>query len=124
VPAGRSATAAVDGEDQYTPFGYSHITRRVLAVVLLTRNQHRTIEASTGGRTIDDDRGPASTRPGYTTDIVEVVERYLYRPLIKPTLRLARWAKAVAVRAPGRLRRLHAHYAHRGTPLAAAVTTT
>jgi formate hydrogenlyase subunit 3/multisubunit Na+/H+ antiporter MnhD subunit len=93
VPAWRSATAGVDGADEYTPFGYSHPTRKVLATLLLTRNELREVETRTGGRTGDESRGAAGTHLGYTTDVVEIVETYLYRPLRAPMLTLARAAK-------------------------------
>lgn len=93
VPAWRSATAGVDGADEYTPFGYSHPTRKVLAAMLLTRNELREVETSTGGRGGDEERGAAGAHLGYTTDVIEAVEHYLYRPLRAPLLALARIAK-------------------------------
>ena len=93
VPAWRSATAGVDGSDEYTPFGYSHPTRKLLATMLLTRNELHQVEIETGGREGDEERGPAGAHLGYTTDVVEVVEHYLYRPLLAPALAVARTAK-------------------------------
>ncbi|GIL25438.1 proton-conducting transporter transmembrane domain-containing protein [Actinocatenispora comari] len=93
VPAWRSATEGVEGEDQYTPFGYAHPTRKVLANLLLTRNSLTTLERATGGRTGDRRRGPAGAHLGYTTDVVEVVERFVYRPLMRPVLALARYGR-------------------------------
>jgi hydrogenase-4 component B len=93
VPAWRSATAGVEGADQYTPFGYSHPTRKVLAALLLTRNELREVETSTGGQVGDEARGAAGTHLGYTTDVIEVVEEYLYRPLRAPILLATRLAK-------------------------------
>lgn len=93
VPAWRSATAGVDGADEYTPFGYSHPTRKVLATLLLTRNELRQVETATGGRTGDEARGPAGAHLGYSTEIVEPVEHYLYRPLRAVLLVAARLAK-------------------------------
>jgi hydrogenase-4 component B len=93
VPAWRSATAGVEGADQYTPFGYSHPTRKVLAALLLTRNEVVAVETATGGRVGDERRGAAGIHLGYTTDIVEVVEEYLYQPLRRPTLALVGIAK-------------------------------
>lgn len=91
VPAWRSATAGVEGADQYTAFGYANPTRRVLAGVLLTRAELHRIEepADTGGE-------PGAPRPphlGYTSDVVELVEEYLYRPLARPMMALVRTAK-------------------------------
>ena len=91
VPPWRSATAGVDGADQYTAFGYTNPTRRVLAGVLLTRAELHRIEepADTGGE-------PGAARVphlGYTSDVVELVEEYLYRPLARPMLALVRAVK-------------------------------
>jgi NADH:ubiquinone oxidoreductase subunit 5 (subunit L)/multisubunit Na+/H+ antiporter MnhA subunit len=54
VPAWRSATMGVAGPDSYTAFGYANPTRRVLASVLHTQ-----------------------------AEVVEVVETWLYRPVIR-----------------------------------------
>jgi len=78
VPAWRSATIGVEGAGSYSAFGYANPARRVLASVLHTRAELRTA--------LDDDDdadGPeAGSRPHleYTSDVVEVVETYLYRP--------------------------------------------
>ncbi len=93
VPPWRSATAGVEGADQYTPFGYSHPTRKILAALLLTRNELREVETSTGGQSGDEVRGAAGTHLGYTTDVIEIVEEYLYRPLRRPALLVSRLAK-------------------------------
>jgi hydrogenase-4 component B len=91
VPPWRSATAGVEGADQYTAFGYTNPTRRVLAGILLTRAELHRIEepADTGG-----EPGAAPVpHLGYTSDVVELVEEYLYRPLARPLLALVRTAK-------------------------------
>jgi hypothetical protein len=79
VPAWRSATIGVDGADSYTPFGYANPTRRVLASVLHTRTG---VEGLTPGRSGPaegyDDEGVPHLR--YSSDVVEVVESWLYRP--------------------------------------------
>jgi hypothetical protein len=41
----------------------------------------------------DEVRGAAGTHLGYTTDVIEIVEHYLYRPLQRPVLLVARLAK-------------------------------
>jgi hydrogenase-4 component B len=84
VPAWRSATAGVEGADQYTAFGYTNPTRRVLAGVLLTRAELHRIEepADTGG----EPGSPQVPHLGYTSDVVELVEEYLYRPLGRPLM--------------------------------------
>src|SRR5216683_6317587 len=82
VPAWRSATAGVEGADQYTAFGYANPTRRVLAAILLTRSELRRIEepAESGG----EPGAPAATGTiphlGYTSDVVELVEEFVYQP--------------------------------------------
>jgi hydrogenase-4 component B len=90
VPAWRSATAGVEG-DQYTAFGYTNPTRRVLAGVLLTRTELHSIEepADTGG-----EPGAAPVpHLGYTSDVLELVEEFGYRPLARPMMALVRAAK-------------------------------
>ncbi len=77
VPAWRSATMGVEGADSYTAFGYANPARRVLASVLRTQAELRTALPD------DDADGPeAASRPHleYTSDVVEVVGTYLYRP--------------------------------------------
>ena len=84
VPAWRSATAGVEGADQYTAFGYANPTRRVLANVLLTRTELRRLE-----RTGD----APQAHLGYRSDVVEAVEEYVYRPLVRPVLAVVRGLK-------------------------------
>jgi hypothetical protein len=67
VPAWRSATMGVDGLDSYTAFGYANPTRRVLAGLLHTRSG--------------------------ASDVVEVVEAYLYRPALRSLLAVAAAAR-------------------------------
>jgi hydrogenase-4 component B len=66
VPAWKSATVGVDGADSYTAFGYANPTRRVLASVLHTR-----------ASVTQTDKIP---HVEYESDVIEVVETYLYRP--------------------------------------------
>jgi hydrogenase-4 component B len=91
VPAWRSATAGVEGADQYTAFGYTNPTRRVLAGVLLTRTELRSISEAA-----DPDAEPGAPpvpHLGYTSDVLELVEEFLYRPLLRPMTALGRLAK-------------------------------
>jgi hydrogenase-4 component B len=83
----------VTGENQYTPFGFANPTRKVLANLLLTRSELTILERQTGGRTGDPQRDAAGAHLGYTTDVVEVVERFLFRPLRRPLLLAVRTAK-------------------------------
>jgi formate hydrogenlyase subunit 3/multisubunit Na+/H+ antiporter MnhD subunit len=76
VPAWRSATAGVEGADQYTASGYTNPTRKVLANVLHTRTELRQLER----------RAEGGAHLGYRSDVIEVVEDYLYRPLVRPVL--------------------------------------
>jgi hydrogenase-4 component B len=72
VPAWKSATIGVEGADSYTPSGYANPTRRVLASVLHT---HAEVEpVATAGA---DGQVPHLR---YDSDVVEVVESWLYRP--------------------------------------------
>lgn len=82
-----SATGGVEGVDQYTPFGYANPTRRVLANLLRTRTELRTHQPSTG------QAADAGTPLGYRSDVVEIVEQFLYRPLLRPLVLLVRAAK-------------------------------
>ena len=70
-----SATAGVSGRDSYTAFGFANPTRRVLATVLHTRTEVRQIDAE-----------ESAAHVGYESDVIEVVGRYLYRPLLRPVV--------------------------------------
>jgi hydrogenase-4 component B len=96
VPAWRSATAGVSGHDSYTAFGFANPTRRVLAAVLHTRAEVTRFDAG------QDDAGPAAGQQdapsavahvGYSSDVIEVVEEYLYRPFRRPFALLVRLAQ-------------------------------
>jgi hydrogenase-4 component B len=93
VPAWRSATGGVAGENQYTPFAFANPTRKILATLLLTRSSLTVLEHQTGGHTSEAHRDAAGAHLGYTTDVVEVVERFLFRPLRRPLLLAVRTAK-------------------------------
>ena len=90
VPAWRSATIGVEGADSYTAFGYANPTRRVLASVLHTRAEVEVLtpvpdsaaDSAAGG---DSGAGPPASDGNvphltYDSDVVEVVESWLYRP--------------------------------------------
>jgi hydrogenase-4 component B len=117
VPAWRSATAGVSGPDSYTAFGFANPTRRVLAAVLHTKADVRRREASApaGGAAssgppagaepaaairpvIQPAGGEAGPQPGvahvdYSSDVIEVVEEYIYLPFRRPFLLLVRLAQ-------------------------------
>jgi hydrogenase-4 component B len=82
VPAWRSATAGVTGSARYTAFGFANPTRRVLAAVLHTRTEVRRIDAE-----------ESAAHVGYESDVIEVVETYLYRPLLRPVMAAGRAAR-------------------------------
>jgi hydrogenase-4 component B len=94
VPAWRSATAGVTGSARYTAFGFANPARRLLAAVLHTRTEVRQI-APGGSVTAAEPAGGSgpdgATAPhvGYESDVIEVVEQYLYRPLLRPLMALA-----------------------------------
>ena len=101
VPPWRSATIGVDGTDSYTAFGYANPTRRVLAGVLDTRSEVRQIMLEENGS--DDGAGPPD-RPDpeetgqaahlqYASDVIEVVEAYLYRPAFRAFMSVVAVAK-------------------------------
>jgi hydrogenase-4 component B len=87
VPPWRSATAGVSGRASYTAFGFANPTRRVLAAVLHTQAEVRRAgpesPAAPPGTT-----GTTAAHVGYSSDVIEVTEQYLYRPLMRPFLAL------------------------------------
>jgi hydrogenase-4 component B len=102
VPAWRSATIGVDGADSYTAFGYANPTRRVLASVLHTRVEVAELAPrGDGGEPAEgydeepaegyDEEGGPHLR--YDSDVVEVVEIWLYRPLARRLRALVAAAK-------------------------------
>lgn len=110
VPAWRSAAAGVSGEDSYTAFGYANPTRRVLANLLMTRTEMKIISAAEADESGSGFAGPdmppvegelaRSAAAGHTTahityrtDVVELVEAFLYRPLLAPLKAVVRTAK-------------------------------
>jgi hydrogenase-4 component B len=102
VPAWRSATAGVEGADCYTATGYANPARRVLTTVLHTQAVVRPLApapADGGPWAAHPGQAPAGTpsppgaRLGYTSDVVEVVEAYVYRPVLRPVMALVRAAK-------------------------------
>ncbi|MGH3158333.1 MAG: hypothetical protein ACRDNF_17410, partial [Streptosporangiaceae bacterium] len=79
VPAWRSATIGVDGADSYTPFGYANPTRRVLGSVLHTWSAVQELAPADDDTAADGEDAGAHLR--YASDVVEVVERWLYQPM-------------------------------------------
>ena len=101
VPAWRSATIGVEGADSYTAFGYANPTRRVLAGVLHTRAEVR--EVMMEDNVSDDGSGPpdradpgweeAAAHLRYASDVMEVVETYVYRPALGAFMTIVTAAK-------------------------------
>ncbi|HUC59536.1 MAG TPA: proton-conducting transporter membrane subunit [Streptosporangiaceae bacterium] len=85
VPAWQSATAGVDGPSSYTASGYANPTRRILRAVLHTRSQVEPLATAP-----QPEPGP---RLSYSSDVIEVVEAYLYRPLLPVVMTIVRMAK-------------------------------
>ena len=112
VPAWRSATAGVSGQDSYTAFGFANPTRRVLAAVLHTRAEVTRLDSGPPGYPGGPDGDsqaqahPGAAHVGFSSDVVEVTEEYLYRPL--------RWPFRMLVQAAQRLQsgRLDAYLAY------------
>jgi hypothetical protein len=101
VPPWRSATMGVDGLDSYTAFGYANPTRRVLAGVLHTRAGVQEVmleqdEPDPGSGPPDRDEEAERERAAhlrYASDVVEVVEAYLYRPALRSLLAVSAVAR-------------------------------
>jgi hydrogenase-4 component B len=83
VPAWRSATAGVSGPDSYTAFGFANPARRVLAAVLHTRAEV-TRHGAASGDGGQEAALPQAAHVEYSSDVIEVTEQYLYRPLRRP----------------------------------------
>ena len=97
VPAWRSATGGVEGTDSYTASGFANPTRRVLAAVLHTSAEVRSlvpvaVDPEPDG-TRQHDAGRHGPHLGYTSDVIEVVETYLYRPAVRPVMAVVAAAK-------------------------------
>jgi hydrogenase-4 component B len=80
VPAWRSATIGVEGADAYTAFGYANPTRRVLASVLHTRAEVAEVMPPGPAEDGTGDDGGQVPHLRYDSDVVEVVETWLYQP--------------------------------------------
>jgi hydrogenase-4 component B len=86
VPVWSSASPGVDRGVGYTSFAYANPMRNVLSNLLLTRTE---LLRPASGSTGNGDTGYPFT---YRVDVVDVVERFFYRPLSKGVLRVARAA--------------------------------
>lgn len=86
VPAWRSASSGVAGPDQYSAYGYANSIRHVLANVLGHEHSTHVVERDEG----EEAHGPGEPYVEVRSVIVEPAEEYLYRPLRRAFLRLAR----------------------------------
>ena len=108
VPAWRSATAGVEGADSYTATGFANPTRRVLSAVLHTRADAKPLPRPEGSEepepglsgkpVLASSAAPAAglalgSHPEYDSDVIEVVEAYVYRPALVPLMALVRTVK-------------------------------
>lgn len=93
VPAWRSASAGVSGRGSYTAFGFANPTRRVLAAVLHTKAGVTSLDTEHDGAGYQHDPDPAMPHVEYRSDVIEVVEEYVYRPLRRPLRMLVRLAQ-------------------------------
>ena len=80
TPAWTSGSQGAPGRTGYTSYGFANPIRKVLAALLMTRHELRELSP-------DTDPSPgrpaaASARLGYVVDVTDVVQRYLYRPLL------------------------------------------
>ncbi|MEB4211217.1 proton-conducting transporter membrane subunit [Mycobacterium sp. 94-17] len=82
-----SASPGVDRGVGYTSSGYANPVRNVLATVLLTRTALLEAEEE------PDNHEDSAHRYTYRIDVVDVVERYFYRPLSRGVLAVSRSAK-------------------------------
>lgn len=75
-----SSSAGSPGRSGYTSYGFANPMRKVFAVLLLTRRELHELDPTP----TDDSNRPlaATTRVGYVTDVTDVIQRYLYRPLL------------------------------------------
>ena len=93
VPPWRSATAGVTGASRYTAFGFSNPTRRVLAAVLHTQTEVSHIAPAEAGAGPGAPPDPADPHLEYASDVIEVIEEYLYRPVLRPLGAVVRTVK-------------------------------
>jgi hydrogenase-4 component B len=88
VPAWRSATSGVAGPSSYTAFGFANPLRHVLGNILGTSRSTTIV--------VSESSGPDSHLVAHVetqTRVIEPVEIYLYRPLRRAILAVARVAK-------------------------------
>lgn len=77
-----SGSRGVANSRGYASYGYANPIRKVLAALLLTRHELRREEVATGGTAGAENQGVQGVQLGYVVDVTDVVQRYLYRPLV------------------------------------------
>jgi hydrogenase-4 component B len=87
VPAWRSATPGVHGEDSYSAFAFANAARHVLANILGTEREVALVEAPEEGEELGHRHVLVTTR------VTEPAESYLYRPAIAVYLAAVRAAR-------------------------------
>lgn len=99
-PAWTSGSRGVPGGKGYTSYAYANPIRKVLATVLMTRHELRAEELDYDTENSDTDTdtetvagGSQVAKLGYTVDVVDVVERYLFTPLLPVIYAVVRTAK-------------------------------
>lgn len=80
TPAWTSGSEGAPGRTGYTSYGFANPIRKVLAALLMTRHELRELSPDANSSTIRP--AAASARLGYVVDVTDVVQRYLYRPLL------------------------------------------
>jgi hydrogenase-4 component B len=91
VPAWHSATSGVAGPSSYSPFGFANPLRHVLGNILGTTRSTTRVESAVDGTDGSDSQVVSHLETH--TRVVEPVETYLYRPVRRATLALARVTK-------------------------------
>lgn len=81
-PAWTSGSRGVRGGKGYTSYAYANPIRKVLATVLMTRHELREEELDDDPETDPTADGSRVATLGYTVDVVDVVERYLFTPVL------------------------------------------
>lgn len=102
APAWTSGSRGVRGNKGYTSFAYANPIRKVLSALLLTRRELRPetqpadLASDVKSGTIESDidaTTPRARQFGYTVEVADVIERYLYRPLVPAIFAIVRVAR-------------------------------
>ncbi|MGI8459519.1 MAG: proton-conducting transporter membrane subunit [Propionibacteriaceae bacterium] len=100
-PAWTSGSRGVPAGNGYTSYAFANPIRQVLATVLMTRRELREVQltydtdtdhAAQAGVATAASREPVA-QLGYTVDVTDVVERYLFTPLLPVLFTIVRTAR-------------------------------